>query len=338
MVIKLLSLVSLLLVYVIYINLINLQEVHVIEKLKWPFLNIIDENGKYVDIVCIRGPLDKEEDIKSFERFIKQKKLIIGCSSYLSFPSKCTNTICEYGNFFFKGKRIDTLVDGWLHPFKDDRIIKNKNKLLLSESDFVDNIDFLNNYNIYSKKIKYDFICYCPSDENNDSKGGWHYHNKNWPLAKKTIETACNDLNLKGILVGRKDAQLNIEKNKLKRYENLDHITFIKKISECKFMIISSYEDASPRVICESILLNTPVLVNKDIIGGWKYVNSNTGAFYSENDIKKKIKTLLNRKYSPREYYFKNYGIEISGKKFRDFIVNIDSSYSKHKLLRFAIS
>ena len=338
MIIILLTIVTLILIYSIYIRYTNVKGSVVIEKLVWPFLNIIDENGKYVNIVCIRGPLEKKDDILSFEKYKKQNKLIIGCSSYLSFPNKCMNPICDYRTFFFKGKRIDKLVDGWLHPFKDDKGIQTEKKLLLSESDFVDNVDFLNHYDISSKKIKYGFICFCPSDDDNSCDKGWHNHNKNWSLAKQTIEVACNDLNLTGVLIGRKDCPLNIDESKLERHEKLEYFDFIKKISESKFMIVSSYEDASPRVIGESLLLNTPVLVNKDIIGGWKYVDEESGVFYDSLTIKSKIKEIMKKKFNPRRYFLKHYGIQNSGKKFRDFVVSIDPSFSKYKQLRFSIS
>ena len=71
-----------------------------------------------------------------------------------------------------------------------------------------------------------------------------------------------------------------------------------------------------------SIISHTPVLMNKDILGGWKYINSQTGVFYCENDIEEKIKIIL-KKFSPRKYFVKHHGIDISGKKFRDFIVKI---------------
>ena len=103
-------------------------------------------------------------------------------------------------------------------------------------------------------------------------------------------------------------------------------------------MIISSYEDASPRVIGEALLLNTPVIVNKDIIGGWKYVDEESGVFYDSLTIKTKIKEIMEKKFNPRKYFLKNYGIQNSGKKFRDFIVSIDPSFSKYKQLRFSIS
>lgn len=308
----------------------------IIEDLKWPFLNIKDENYKNVDIVCIRGPLEQQKDHDLFDKFKKEKKLIIGCSSYLSFPIKTENKLVGYKNFFHKGKRIDELVDGWVHPFRDSKNIKNKNTLLLSESDFSDNIEKLKNFDLSKKKIKYDFICYCPSDETCD--GGWHYHNKNWPLAKKTIEVACNKLNLKGVLIGREKCKIDVKDENLERHEKLEFYSFIEKISQSKFMIIQNYEDASPRVVTEALLVDTPLLMNKDILGGWKYINSQTGVFYDENDIEEKIKIILKTKYKPREYFVKHHGIDISGKKFRDFIVKIDPSYSKHRILRFSVS
>src|SRR6056300_694993 len=101
MIVFLIIFTLILLLYVIYLNYFNYHN-NLIEDLKWPFLNIIDENNHKVDIVCLRGPLEKQEDKNLFEKFISEGKLIIGCSSYLSFPNKCNNPICDYNNFFYK--------------------------------------------------------------------------------------------------------------------------------------------------------------------------------------------------------------------------------------------
>lgn len=46
---------------------------------------------------------------------------------------------------------------------------------------------------------------------------------------------------------------------------------------------------------------NTPVLVNERIFGGWKYINNETGQFFSdENDFVKKVNIILNGQYNPR--------------------------------------
>ena len=270
-----------------------------IQDVNWPFINLLDENKDKVDAFCLRGPLVKEEDIKIFETMKEEGKTIIGCSSYLSFPLKCNNPsqssekgVC-YERPNIKGLPIESLVDGWLHCFRDPSKIQNKNLLLLSESDFMDSISRLRQFNIQNKENIYDFLCYCPNDPNG-CIGGWHFYNKNWPLAKKTIEVACNELSLKGILIGRDDCDININDNSYLERENwLQYHKFLKAISNSKFMIISSSEDASPRTIAESLLLNTPILVNEDILGGWKYVNHNTGLFYNQYNINEKIQEIL---------------------------------------------
>ena len=96
--------------------------------------------------------------------------------------------------------------------------------------------------------------------------------------------------------------------------------------------------NTSPKIISKSLLVNTPVLVYKGIIGGWKYVNEKSGVFYDESDINLKINKILKDNFKPREYYLNHFGVEKSGKKLRDFIVDIDPSFSRYKLLRFAVS
>lgn len=40
------------------------------------------------------------------------------------------------------------------------------------------------------------------------------------------------------------------------------------------------------RVIVEALSLNIPIVVNRHILGGWKYVNQYTGEFFTdENDV-----------------------------------------------------
>ena len=327
-----------------YIN--NIKNYQNIPDLNWPFLNFLDENNKKVNILCIRGPLKDKKESDLFKKYKENGFKFIGCSSYLSYPLKCNNPtqfkgVCsETPNF--EGKRIDTVVDGWLHCFKDDSIILNDNKALISESDFMDSIRYLRDYDINKKRMLYDFMCYCPSDPRS-CDSGWHYYNKNWPLAKKTIEYLCNKLNMKGILVGRDKCQINIEnKENLTRVNWLQYNNFLDTIANSRFMVITSSEDASPRTLAESLLVNTPVLVNENILGGWKYINNQTGVFYTENNIDIKINELLENikqnNYNPREYYLNNYGLYNSGKKLRDFIVNIDPSLSHHKYIKFAVS
>jgi hypothetical protein len=76
---------------------------------------------------------------------------------------------------------------------------------------------------------------------------------------------------------------------------------------------------------------NLPVLVNKNILGGWEYVNEQTGEFFDPEDIDngfgpvldKFIKKLNNNEYTPREWFIKHQGKYNSGKKLMDFVKSI---------------
>jgi hypothetical protein len=72
---------------------------------------------------------------------------------------------------------------------------------------------------------------------------------------------------------------------------------------------------------------NLPVLVNKNILGGWEYVNDQTGTFYDPNNLEtfqdtidNFLKKLNNNEYKPREWFIQNYGKYNSGKRLKKFI------------------
>ena len=75
----------------------------------------------------------------------------------------------------------------------------------------------------------------------------------------------------------------------------------------------------------EALSNNLACLVNKNILGGWKYVNDKTGELFTdEKDVVKAVEKLLdglkNNKYKPRDYYVTNYSVEHSGKRLKEFL------------------
>lgn len=51
-----------------------------------------------------------------------------------------------------------------------------------------------------------------------------------------------------------------------------------------RVLFAPNLHDASPRVLAEALCLDVPILVNRHIVGGWKYVHSETGAFFDSID------------------------------------------------------
>ena len=98
-----------------------------------------------------------------------------------------------------------------------------------------------------------------------------------------------------------------------------------KMYSKCKFIFVPNEKDASPRVLTEALASNIACLVNRNILGGWKYVNDKTGEFFTdEKDISPALDKLLyglsNAKYEPRKYFVNNYSVENSGKRLKEFL------------------
>ena len=65
--------------------------------------------------------------------------------------------------------------------------------------------------------------------------------------------------------------------------------------------------------------------MNKNIIGGWKYINNQTGEFFNDlSDFKEAYRRLEANidleHYKPREYVVQNYGNRNAGKRFFDFV------------------
>ena len=52
--------------------------------------------------------------------------------------------------------------------------------------------------------------------------------------------------------------------------------------------------DASPRVSTQALIHDVPLLMNRHISGGWKYMNDRTGEFFSDiTDFREALEAIL---------------------------------------------
>lgn len=312
---------------------------------KWPFINLKDENNKNINMLCIRGPFNSDEhekkNIKLFKKYLDSGIKFIGCSSYLSFPSKCTN---EHGPCYKDNNKLDKLniedyVLGWCHCFREpDKYIKSDiPKILISESDF--NSDRLSPDD--SIEVNKDFVMYQPSDP--DCKYGWNSHNKNWKLAEYCLQVMCDEYDMKGVVIGRGNCKINVKNKKnIISTPFIDYNKGIKYVQSCKFLLCANYEDASPRTVTEALSLNKPVLMNQDILGGWKYIHEDTGLFFNKHNfsdqLNKLYKLMNNNKLNPRKHYLNNYTHKNTGKQLKDFLKKINPDLCECEYVKFPIS
>ena len=96
----------------------------------------------------------------------------------------------------------------------------------------------------------------------------------------------CNEYNLKGILVGRKDCKLPVGcDSKCKTTGFLSQLKLIEAFNQSKFILVPNQTDASPRILTEALCCDLPALVNYNILGGWKYIEPDSSGYLFNDEI-----------------------------------------------------
>merc|ERR1712098_835571 len=114
-------------------------------------------------------------------------------------------------------------------------------------------------------------------------------------------------------------------KGKMLQTTFLTQDEFFNYVKQSRFLFVPQVHDASPRVVTQALSLNVPLLMNRHLIGGWKYLNEKTGEFFTDlSDFRASAKKLLRNVdagvYEPRKYVDDNIGDAISGARFFKFI------------------
>jgi|SaaInl74LU_5_DNA_1037368.scaffolds.fasta_scaffold03568_3 GR25 family glycosyltransferase involved in LPS biosynthesis len=178
----------------------------------------------------------------------------------------------------------------------------------------------------------YDFIYVMTNTEAEVEVGctGWGAYAKNWPLAKKAMDIMCLEMNFTGVVLGIVDSNGNsceIPPSCQDKVVTVPYVNYFEGLSimrQSKFLLLPQVYDASPRVAVEAMSLNVPLLMNNQIVGGWKYINEQTGEFFNDNmsDFRSSLAKLVSRldSYSPRSYVELHYGTKNAGTKLREFV------------------
>ncbi len=204
------------------------------------------------------------------------------------------DSICIVCNFVFGEKEIkfSPKIKAVCHPFRSEGTLPSSvKKYLFSESDFCDKM--ITPYSGTSKrwKGKYDFVYFfLNSDQGVKSKGLY---------MAPMIGRVAKRLGLRGLMIGYQGSKsrklrgtihgkaYKMIKAEIDKTENVDFV--YKKFSteevciimrSVKFVLFPNTADASPRLLTEAIVRGVPVVVNKNIYGGWKYIDNSNGSFF----------------------------------------------------------
>jgi len=287
----------------------------------FPFRYFTDDNNVVLPFVAVTGFFREKEAEERYEEYVKKGICIFGITAYKSFPNRELMDKSE-GEY----ERNDTFeytnkIRDWLCCFKNKENygFSDWNRTIdISES------DFYNSEKDTNETKKYDFIYICNKDSDTCPLDGWNAFNRNFDLAKKCFPIMCKEFGLKGLIVGRDNCGLEKEYgNQLEVIGWLDWHVLQQKMRESKFLFVPNIFDASPRVIAECITKDLAVLMNRNILCGFKYVNYETGELFTdETDIRTALTNLLNKQYkiSPKTWWEENYSQEIMQKKMCNFL------------------
>jgi hypothetical protein len=281
-------------------------------QLAWPFLAVTDRTGRSNGWCVLGGPLRKQPDLDTYHA-LRRSFRFVGFTSYVTFPSVKEGLISDY----------ESLCDGWCHCFRepDLYISPGAPRQLISESDFVDHRsispDKICEGNDPGKDFDFIYVCL---------PGQWKEMTKNWALAKRCLSRLCYDLNLKGILLGRwQILDLPFHRN-LTIVGDVPHKKILEYVRRSRLLFVPSIMDASPRILAEALCLDVPILVNEQILGGWKYVSASSGVFFrSEDDVADAALRCLEAGFQPRKWFRENYGPEPSSSRLSAFLGGLDS-------------
>jgi len=290
---------------------------------EYAFQPVRDNRGQLVNIMLVRASFGGRREKDLYNKY-KDEILFIGISSFEDFPQPPLN---PYSGKYPKDE-YPGMFPGFLHMIRNpEKVFPPFVKLLLMSQS-----DFSLPYPSAPMKKKYDFT-FSMSDHNVATDCvGWAGFAKNWSFMYDSLKLFCDD-GMKGVLVasmnkqGTKACSLpkNCKKGQIVQTPYIDQNKYFAYVKQSRFAYIPQVHDASPRVTTQALMNDVPLLMNRNIMGGWKYVNDKTGEFFNGiadvRDAKNKILAGIEaNKYEPRKWVQEHYGDAIQGKRLLKWI------------------
>eukprot|EP00747_Dinoflagellata_sp_TGD_P063086 gnl/TRDRNA2_/TRDRNA2_153301_c0_seq1.p1 gnl/TRDRNA2_/TRDRNA2_153301_c0~~gnl/TRDRNA2_/TRDRNA2_153301_c0_seq1.p1 ORF type:complete len:553 (-),score=92.43 gnl/TRDRNA2_/TRDRNA2_153301_c0_seq1:10-1668(-) len=295
---------------------------------EYAFQQVTTQSGRQVNIICVRAPWERSPGAERLYKKHKDEILFLGISSFEDYPLDAMNPFSTR----FPREKYREMFPGFLHMMHkpEEYFPPNIKTLLMSQSDFN-----LPEYppRDYSIPRKYDFTLSGSDQDVANDCVGWSSFAKNWSFVKESLEVMCGEFQLKGVLVATKDKQgrkaCSIPKSckgLMLQTTYLDQQDYYNYLKQSKFAYLPQVHDASPRVSTQALAHDVPLLMNKNIKGGWKYVTEKTGEFFHDmSDFRDSLRKILKGAdipyhYEPRKWVHENYGNENSGKRLYEFV------------------
>ena len=314
-------------------------------ELSFPFRRIADRSGVREDVVALGAPFRSDTHRDTFLELKNRGVKVIGFTHYQNFPGEIDN---PFEDKYWTKNKFDYVsnCDGWCYCHRDPDAIglPTDKRIEVVESDFADMHSLCAHTSCDGVEKDIDFVYSLPSElvdgqkDSNRCSLEWQAHCRNWQLARACLPILCDRLGMNGAIVGRDCMEdmreLGVD-TKITLHKRLAYHKFLSLLKRARFLFVPNISDASPRVITEALALNTPVVVNKEIIGGWKYVNDKTGAlFTSTEDLEAAVNHALTVETAQDEF-LATWGRQKSSEKFASFLREIGIETDETVMLKF---
>jgi glycosyltransferase involved in cell wall biosynthesis len=285
--------------------------------LPWSLLRIVDEAGGDTGFGAVRSPVGAG-DREAFEQFARERRLI-GLAAYGTFPRI---------HAVFDGK--DRAIEGrdgrerpevarcaaWAHCFRNplQYLPPGRPQALISISDFTDP-GWVSAAGLGTPAAKrWDLIYVCCANPFNELT-------KNWALAKRCLSRLARDLGITALLVGRDQAPDIPDVPGIEARGELPWHELMACLAQARVAFFPNVLDASPVLLTEALCLDVPVVVNRRILGGWKYVRPDTGRFFTDqDDVTGAVAACLTGDFAPRAWFSASHGPEHAASRLAAFL------------------
>lgn len=276
-------------------------------------------------LLCIRKGVEKD--------LVKSYLKTYGCSR------KDTDFVAFVSSpYIYQNGLAREIVKVWFHPFRNPKkyLPKKVPSYFMSESDFVDPsmLREVGDDSLDRSDKSWDYFYFTVGGDDG-------VNHKGYERFRAILPTIAH---LKGCVIiygktkkfEKHEVQCLRDKYGLKVMLSLLTYKDVQNwMRKCKFGLFPNIQDCSPRMIPEAMLQNVPVLVNNDILGGWKYVNSETGRFFSLSTIKKDVQYMIENKFSPKKNFLKEYGFVNSARRLAEFLSPHYKSVRNYEMIYF---
>lgn len=281
-----------------------------------PFRHVLDSSGRQTGWTLIDAPLVTVAQQDCFARLRRAGHRFIGVCSYLAFPRGFDDHPLDY----------EAVCEGWCHCLREPHrfLPMALPRALISMSDFTDP------QQVSPDRIEdvgdFDFVYV-------GAGAPWKREAKNWGLAACCVARLCRDLGLRALVIGSPTEEF-VTADGLTFRSHLPWHELLAQVAGAQFLLVPNGCDPSPRVVAEALCLDVPVVVNREILGGWKYVNRFTGSFFEgEHGVLAAAREVRQGRCAPRRWFQANHGPYLAGRRLLSFVRSLDPTLDERSHL-----